>query len=126
MPSIFFYIFSALTLGFGLMVVTARNPVTSALSLAMSFVGLAVLFLSLDAYFIGTIQVLVYTGAVMVLFLFIIMLMDIKAEEGKKPNLVAVTGGVTLAVILALQIITVSSSFDKGSVKLNEAPLALA
>ncbi|MEN3940986.1 NADH-quinone oxidoreductase subunit J [Prosthecobacter sp. SYSU 5D2] len=126
MPSIFFYLFSALTLGFGLMVVTARNPVTSALSLAMSFVGLAVLFLSLDAYFIGTIQILVYAGAVMVLFLFIIMLMDIKAEEGKKPNVPAVAAGLTLAVILALQIITVSSSFDKGSVKLKDAPLALA
>ncbi len=61
----------------------------------------------------------------MVLFLFIIMLLDIKAEEGKKPNLPAVAGGVVLAVILALQIATVTSSFDAGKVALKDAPLAL-
>lgn len=125
MPSILFYLFAAITLGFGLLVVTARNPVTSALSLAMSFVGLAALFLSLDAYFIGTIQILVYAGAVMVLFLFIIMLLDIKAEEGKKPNLPAVIGGIVLAVILSLQITTVCSSFNNGTVKLSDASLSL-
>lgn len=125
MPSILFYLFAAITLGFGLLVVTARNPVTSALSLAMSFVGLAALFLSLDAYFIGIIQILVYAGAVMVLFLFIIMLMDIKAEEGKAPNLPAIAGGVVLAAILALQVATVCSSFDGGSVALKDAALNL-
>lgn len=120
MPSILFYLFTAITLGFGLLVVTARNPVTSALSLAMSFVGLAALFLSLDAYFIGVIQILVYAGAVMVLFLFIIMLMDIKAEAGKSPNLPAIAGGVVLAAILALQIATVCSSFESGSSQLKD------
>ena len=53
MPPLLFYLLAAITLGFGLMVVTARNPVTSALSLASCFVGLAALFVSLDAYFIG-------------------------------------------------------------------------
>lgn len=125
MPSIFFYIFAVITLGFGLMVVTARNPVTCALSLAMCFVGLAALFLGLDAYFIGTIQILVYAGAVMVLFLFIIMLLDIKAEEGKSPNIPAVAGAIVLAVILTLQIATVCSGFNAGKVSLKEAPLAL-
>jgi NADH-quinone oxidoreductase subunit J len=125
MPTFLFYFFAAISIGFGLMVVTARNPVTSALSLAMSFVGLAALFLGLDAYFIGTIQILVYAGAVMVLFLFIIMLLDIRAEEGKKPNYAAVVGGIVIAVILALQITAVSSSFDKGQVKIKDAPLAL-
>jgi len=125
MPSLLFYLFAAITLGFGVLVVSARNPVTSALSLAMSFVGLAALFLGLDAYFIGTIQILVYAGAVMVLFLFIIMLLDIKAEQGKSPNLPAVAGGVILAVIMALQITTVCSSFDKGGVKIKDAPLNL-
>jgi NADH-quinone oxidoreductase subunit J len=64
MPSLLFYLFAIITLGFGLMVVLARNPVTSALSLAMSFVGLAALFISLDAFFIGTIQILVYAGPI--------------------------------------------------------------
>ena len=66
---------------FGGMVVLNRNPVASALSLVVSFLALAALYVSLDAYFIGVIQILVYAGAVMVLFLFIIMLLDLKAES---------------------------------------------
>ncbi len=125
MPTLLFYFFAALTLGFGLMVVTARNPVTCALSLAMSFVGLAALFISLDAYFIGTIQILVYAGAVMVLFLFIIMLLDIKAESGKKPNLAAVIGGIVLAAVLAVQVATISSSLSLGDKTTSDVALTL-
>ena len=76
----------ALMLVFGAAVVINRNPVASALSLVVSFLGLAALFMSLDAFFIGIIQVLVYAGAVMVLFLFIIMLLDLRAEERRKIN----------------------------------------
>src|SRR4030081_3559592 len=65
----------------GAAVIVNRNPVASALSLVVSFLGLAALFMSLDAYFVGIIQVLVYAGAVMVLFLFIIMLLNIRTEE---------------------------------------------
>ncbi len=74
MPPFLFWTFALLMLVFGAAVVVNRNPVASALSLVVSFLGLAALFMSLDAYFIGIIQVLVYAGAVMVLFLFIIML----------------------------------------------------
>ena len=75
-----FWIFAALTLLFGLGVVFFRSPVSSAMSLVMSFVGLAALFVTLDAFFIAVVQVLVYAGAVMVLFLFIIMLLDLRTE----------------------------------------------
>ena len=126
MPPLLFYLFALITLGFGFMVVTGRNPVTCALSLAASFVGLAALFLSLDAYFIGTVQILVYAGAVMVLFLFIIMLLDIKSEEGKKLNLPAIVSGVLLAVLLSLQIIAVVSGTDIAKKSGDNTPLALA
>ncbi len=126
MPPLLFYLLALITLGFGLMVVTGRNPVTCALSLAASFVGLATLFLSLDAYFIGIIQILVYAGAVMVLFLFIIMLLDIKAEEGKQMNLPAIISGVLLAVLLTLQIIAVVSSTAMAKQSTQSAPLELA
>ena len=124
MPSLLFYLFAAITLGFGLNVILARNPVTSAISLAVSFVGLAALFISLEAYFIGVIQVLVYTGAVMVLFLFIIMLLDIKREETRNANLAAVTGGVVLAAVLMLQVAAVLVGFAEGKVTTKEHPLA--
>lgn len=126
MPPLLFYLLALITLGFGFMVVVGRNPVTCALSLAASFVGLAALFLSLDAYFIGIIQILVYAGAVMVLFLFIIMLLDIKAEEGKTLNLPAIVSGTLLAVLLTLQIIAVISSTDLAKKSATNTPLALA
>ncbi len=126
MPPLLFFLFALITLGFGLNVVIARNPVTSALSLAVSFVGLAALFLSLDAYFIGTLQVLVYAGAVMVLFLFIIMLMDIKAEVlGGRANMAAMVAGVVVAAILAIQIATVSGRLSQSQATLETVPLNL-
>lgn len=123
MPSLLFFLFAAITLLFGVLVVVSKNPVTSALALAVSFVGLAALFIGLDAYFIGTIQVLVYAGAVMVLFLFIIMLLDIKAEEGRKRGLAAAVGGIVLAAVLVLQIATVLRGFDAGKKTRDDAPL---
>jgi NADH-quinone oxidoreductase subunit J len=123
MPAPLFYIFSALMLFFGVMVVVCRNPVASALSLVMSFVGLAALFVSLDAYFIGTIQILVYAGAVMVLFLFIIMLLDIKAEEGRKPNPVTIIGGVLLALIFTVQLAGVLGKHEAGNRTMADVPV---
>ncbi len=107
MPSLLFWIFSALMLVFAAAVVINRNPVASALSLVVCFLGLSALFMSLDAFFIGVIQVLVYAGAVMVLFLFIIMLLDLRAEERRKINAVAFTGGVAVAFALFVQIFSV-------------------
>jgi NADH-quinone oxidoreductase subunit J len=125
MSSLLFYLFAAVTLGFGLNVVLARSPVTSALSLAVSFVGLAALFITLDAYFIGVLQVLVYTGAVMVLFLFIIMLLDIKKEEGKSVRLKAVMGGLLLAVLMLIQVGAVLSVVPDASQPMSERRLGL-
>lgn len=88
-----FCIFSILMLVFALAVVFLRNPVSSALSLVLSFVGLAALFVMLDAFFIGVVQVLVYAGAVMVLFLFIIMLLNLRDEKTRRLNIAAWSGG---------------------------------
>jgi len=99
-----FWFFAFLMLVFGAAVVLNRNPIASALSLVICFMGLSALFMSLDAFFIGIIQVLVYAGAVMVLFLFIIMLLDLRAEQLRKINYVAVAGGSAVAIIFFLQI----------------------
>ncbi|MEP7016213.1 MAG: NADH-quinone oxidoreductase subunit J [Verrucomicrobiota bacterium] len=106
-----FWTFASLMLVFGAAVIINRNPVASALSLVVSFLGLAVLFVSLDAYFIGIIQVLVYAGAVMVLFLFIIMLLDLRAEERRKINWLASAGGIAVALVLLIQIFFVIGHF---------------
>lgn len=103
MPLALFWVFAALTLLFGVGVVLFRSPVSSAMSLVMSFVGLAALFVTLDAFFIGVVQVLVYAGAVMVLFLFIIMLLDLRTE-GRRPVKIAawLGGGIVAGGFLAI------------------------
>ena len=104
MSPILFWLFAFVMLVFGAAVVINRNPIASALSLVVCFMGLSALFMSLDAFFIGIIQVLVYAGAVMVLFLFIIMLLDLRVEERRKINLVAFVGGLGVALALFVQI----------------------
>lgn len=104
MSPFLFWIFVLVVVVFGAAVVINRNPIASALSLVLSFMGLAALFMSLDAFFIGIIQVLVYAGAVMVLFLFIIMLLDLRTEQRRKINLVAFAGGLAVALALLIQI----------------------
>jgi NADH-quinone oxidoreductase subunit J len=97
---------------FGIGVVVNCNPVASALSLVVSFLGLAGLFMSLDAYFVGIIQVLVYAGAVMVLFLFIIMLLNLQAEERRRINWLAAAGAIAVAFILLIQIVLTVGRFE--------------
>ena len=106
-----FWIFASLMLIFGAAVIINRNPVASALSLVVSFFGLAALFMSLDAFFIGIIQVLVYAGAIMVLFLFIIMLLDLRAEKIRRINWVASAGGAVVALAFLVQVFSVIHRF---------------
>ena len=114
MSPLLFWLFAIMTLVFGVAVVANRNPVASALSLVVSFLGLAALFVGLDAYFIAVIQVLVYAGAVMVLFLFIIMLLNIQAEERRRINVVAYAGGGLVFLAFVAQIWFVLQKFDAG------------
>src|SRR3954469_20302912 len=98
MSPFLFWFFAFLMLVFGAAVILNRNPIASALSLVICFMGLSALFMSLDAFFIGIIQVLVYAGAVIVLFLFIVMLLDLRAEQLRKINYVAVAGGAAVGL----------------------------
>ena len=110
MPALLFWIFAVLMLGFGAGVIINRNPIASALCLVVSFLGLAALFILLSAFFIGVIQVLVYAGAVMVLFLFIIMLLDLRAEKMRRINWLAFLGGAVVSVSLLIEIFAVIGS----------------
>src|SRR5574340_1753343 len=75
--TIVFYVFAALTVFAGLRVITARNPVHAVLFLVLTFISCAGIWLLLEAEFLAITLVLVYVGAVMVLFLFVVMMLDI-------------------------------------------------
>ena len=81
---IIFYIFSLLLLSSSIAVVTVNNPVKSAISLVFSFFCSAILWLLLNAEFLSIILILVYVGAVMVLFLFVVMMLDINITQAKE------------------------------------------
>ena len=104
-PTILFYVFAAVLILAALGVILARNPVHSALLLVLCFFTSAVIWLLLDAEFLGIVLVLVYVGAVMVLFLFVVMMLDINIEELRKglasywPLAVAVAGFLVFAMI---------------------------
>jgi NADH-quinone oxidoreductase subunit J len=114
MTDLLFYIFAALTLIFGFLVIAnpfSRNPVTSAMFLVLTIASLAGLFVLLNAFFLAAVQVLVYAGAVMVLFLFVIMLLDLKAEERRKIKSLGVVGGlISVGTILAIFVKSLHSS----------------
>jgi NADH-quinone oxidoreductase subunit J len=100
---ILFYVFSAMAMICGVMLLLSRNPVNSAMFLVLTIASLAGLFVLLEAFFLAAIQILVYAGAVMVLFLFVIMLLDLKAEERRKIRILAVAGAVVaVGTILAI------------------------
>jgi len=113
-----FFIFAALTLIGGIGVVVNRNPVSSAFSMIISFLGLAALFIQLNAYLVGVLQVLVYAGAIMVLFLFIIMLLDIPKAENKRFPVFTLGASVVVVVSFVTLVITVITKSGVGAAKL--------
>ena len=127
MPSYLFWLFSTVMLIGGTAVIAFRNPVSSALSVVTCFVGLAGLFIGLSAFFVGVIQILVYTGAVMVLFVFIIMLLDLQDEEKAAKPLLPIAAGIGLVALLMIQLIGIlSRSPNKIAPPLDPTTLAAA
>jgi NADH-quinone oxidoreductase subunit J len=76
-----FYVFGAVLIGAAVAVISARNPVYSALALVMCFITSAAIWLLIEAEFLAVVLVLVYVGAVMVLFLFVVMMLDVNLAE---------------------------------------------
>jgi NADH-quinone oxidoreductase subunit J len=107
-PDVLFYVFAALTLLCGVLVVAnpfSRNPVTSAMFLVLTIISMAGLFVLLHAFFLAAVQIIVYAGAVIVLFLFVIMLLDLKEEQRRKIKLFgAVTGLTSVGAILTISL----------------------
>jgi NADH-quinone oxidoreductase subunit J len=98
---ILFYLFSSVLIASALAVIVARNPVHAALSLVLCFVTSAAVWLLIEAEFLAVVLVLVYVGAVMVLFLFVVMMLDINTEEMRSGfTRYAWLGWITAAVVI--------------------------
>src|SRR5262245_45193944 len=85
MDLIAFYVLALVLIASAIVVITNRNPVTSAVALAFNLVAIAGVYMVLDAQFIGLLQVIVYAGAIMVLILFVIMLLNLREEVKAHP-----------------------------------------
>ena len=117
---VLFYAFAALTLLCGVLVIAnpfSRNPVTSAMFLVLTIISMSGLFLLLHAFFLAAVQILVYAGAVMVLFLFVIMLLDLKEEQRRKIKVFGLAAGLLsvgiVVAIFAKSLATVAPSTDE-------------
>jgi NADH-quinone oxidoreductase subunit J len=102
--NILFYLFSAVLIGSAIGVITARNPVHAALWLVFSFFNSAVLWLLLEAEFLAIVLVLVYVGAVMVLFLFVVMMLDINVVQMRQGFTRYAPVGVLVALVVIAEI----------------------
>jgi NADH-quinone oxidoreductase subunit J len=111
METLLFWLLAVIALIAAAMVITQRNPVHSALFLIITLLSLAGLFLLLSAHFLAVIQVIVYAGAIMVLFLFVIMLLDIRRVEAA-PSRVKLQKslGILLGVIFLVETLLVLRS----------------
>src|SRR6266436_4576121 len=103
--AIAFYFFSAILLASAVMVIAARNPVHSVLFLILTFFNAAGLFVLLGAEFLGMILIVVYVGAVAVLFLFVVMMLDIDFAELKRGTLQLLPVGGGVGILLAFELI---------------------
>ena len=99
---VLFYLFGGLAVVASLWMVTRRSPLASALSLVVAFVSLAALFAVLQAHLLFAIQLWVYAGAVMVLVLFVIMLLDLREEEAARPPITTAKFALGALVVVLL------------------------
>lgn len=107
LAGLFFYLFSAVTIGAALMVIAARNPVHSVLYLILAFVNAAGLFMLAGAEFLALILIVVYVGAVMVLFLFVVMMLDVDFAELREGFLNYLPVGSLVALVFLAELLIV-------------------
>jgi len=120
MEAVAFYAFAAIAVLASLAVVAQRNPMHSVMLLIVSFGALAGLYILLDAPFTAVTQIIIYAGAIMVLFLFVVMLLNAPREEPAPPSLSVLLGptgmriGVVLSLLLGVEIVWAMSRVGLG------------
>jgi NADH-quinone oxidoreductase subunit J len=122
---IFFYLFSVLAVTTAFMVVFAKNPVHSVLYLVVTMFSIAALFALLGAHFLAVIQILIYAGAVLVLFLFVIMMLDLGKEgRGMRQNLgIKVFGAAAALVFVVEMLLIIKRAFSRLPAMMEDAPV---
>ena len=128
LSAIFFYLFSAVVIASGVMVIGARNPVHSVLFLILAFVNAAGLFVLLGAEFLAMILIVVYVGAVAVLFLFVVMMLDVDFVELRQGFLNYLpVGGLSGIVLLAELLLVVAGwTFAGDTMPTSPAPAGMS
>ncbi|KQT51071.1 NADH:ubiquinone oxidoreductase subunit J [Devosia sp. Leaf420] len=111
LPLFFFYLFSIVAIASAFMVISSRNPVHAVLFLILAFVNAAGLFMLAGAEFLALILIVVYVGAVAVLFLFVVMMLDVDFAELKSGMLQYAPIGILVGVVLLLELLLVAGSF---------------
>ncbi|WP_290648136.1 NADH-quinone oxidoreductase subunit J [Aquisalimonas sp.] len=125
MEKLLFYVFAAILIFAATMVITARNPVHAALFLVLAFFNSAVLWVIAGAEFLGIVLVLVYVGAVMVLFLFVVMMLDINLAKLREGFIRHLYIGLPIAAVIVVQMILVVSSGAMAPAEMPEATMPI-
>jgi len=110
-PALFFYLFAGVCVAAGFMVIAARNPVHSVLFLILAFVNAAALFVLMGAEFLAMILIIVYVGAVAVLFLFVVMMLDVDFVELRQGFLNYLPVGILVGIVFLLELVFVGVSW---------------
>src|SRR5881227_1880648 len=112
LAALFFYLFAGVCIASAFMVIAAKNPVHSVLFLILAFVNAAGLFILLGAEFLAMILIIVYVGAVAVLFLFVIMMLDVDFAELRQGFLQYLPIGAVIGVILLIELVLVVGTWS--------------
>src|SRR5438445_7161549 len=112
--ALFFYLFAGVCISAAIMVIAARNPVHSVLFLMLAFVNAAALFILLGAEFLAMILIIVYVGAVLVLFLFVVMMLDVDFAQLRQGFMQYLPIGAFLGGILLIELVLVLVSWTIG------------
>ncbi len=108
MDTFVFFAAAAIAISASILVITQRNPISSVMYLVTSFVAQVILFIKLSAAFLAMLQIIVYAGAIMVLFLFVIMLLNLRREEyGKDIKMRYKPIAVAFAIVLLLEVVVI-------------------
>lgn len=115
MQTLFFYLVALIAVGSALLVVKCKSPVNSALALVNTFFCLAIFYVMLEAPFMAAIQIMVYAGAIMVLILFVIMLLNLGTETAKRYRHAVAGSAVVAALLMSVTIYFLNRSEPTGA-----------